>query len=110
MELREQALAALAGGMSRGEVCQAFGCHRTTLNRWKARAARGELASRYHGGNPRKIGPEQEAALLGQLEAAPDATLQEHVARWQEEQGVLLSSSSMERAVGRLGWSRKKRA
>jgi transposase len=87
-----------------------FGIHRSTLGRWQKRVAQGSLENRYHGGNPRKIKPEQEAALLLQLQAAPDATLEEHAARWQEEQGQCISRSSMDRALARLNWTRKKRA
>jgi transposase len=113
VDLRQQALAAVAGGASRREVCQLFGIHRNTLRSWQQRVAGGSLESRYHGGNPRKIKPEQEEALLRQLQASPDATLQEHAARWQEEQGQRISRSSMDRAVGRLKplpWRHKKRA
>ena len=113
IDLREQALSALADGASRREVCQLFGIHRNTLRSWQQRAAQGSLENRYHGGNPRKIKPEQEEALLRQLQAAPDATLEEHAARWQQEQGQTISRSSMDRAIGRLKpvpWTHKKRA
>ena len=112
-ELREQALGALAGGLRRSEVCCAFGIHRNTLGRWRKQATQGRLAPGHGGGNPRKIGPKQEAALLAQLEAAPDATLEEHAARWQQEQGQRISRSAMDRAIQRvkpLPWTHKKRA
>lgn len=110
VDLREQALAALASGASRREVCRLFGIHRNTLWSWRQRAAQGSLENRYHGGNPRRIKPEQEAALLHQLQAAPDATLEEHAARWQQEQGQTISRSAMDRAIGRVKWTHKKRA
>ena len=94
-------------------MCQLFGIHRNTLWSWQQRADQGSLENRYHGGNPRKIQPEQEAALLRQLQAAPEATLEEHAARWQEEQGQRISRSSMDRAIQRLKplpWTHKKRA
>lgn len=77
VDLREQALGALADGLSRREVCQAFGIHRPSVLRWHQRAAAGSLESRHGGGNPRKIKPEHEAALLHQLQASPDATLED---------------------------------
>ena len=113
---REQALAALSSGLSRSQVCQAFGVHRGTLRLWHRRAQEGgaqSLENRYHGGNPRKIGPEQEAALMRQLERAPDATLEEHKALWEQETGRCVSRASMARAIGRLKplpWTHKKRA
>ena len=103
-------MACVCGGLSRREVCQAFGIHRNTLRRWEQRAEQGNLEIRHGGGKPRKIGPEQEAALVRQLQAAPDATVDEHVARWQEETGQRVSRSAMGRAVLRLNWTRKKRA
>ena len=114
VDLRQQALAALEGGLRRNEVCRVFSIHRSPLQRWQQRAEQGGarcLENRYHGGNPRKIKPEQEAALLRQLEAAPDATLEEHAARWEEEQGQRISHSAMDRAITRLKprpWTRKK--
>jgi transposase len=110
VDLREQALSALAEGLSRRDVCQVFGIHRNTLGRWHKRGATGSLESRHGGGNPRKIKPEHEAALLHQLQAAPDATLEEHAARSKEEQGQPVSRSAMDRAIVRLNWTRKKRA
>lgn len=110
VELREQALVSLSSGLSRSEVCRAFGIHRNTLGRWQQRGAMGSLENRYHGGNPRKIKPEQEAALLRQLESAPDATLEEHAACWQQETGQRVSRSAMDRALARVNWTRKKRA
>ena len=95
VDLRQQALASLEGGLSRNEVCRVFSIHRSTLGQWQQRAQHGSLENRYHGGNPRKIKPEQEAALLRQLEAAPDATLEEHAARWEQEQGQRISRSAM---------------
>lgn len=103
-------MSSLAGGLSRSQVCQAFSIHRNTLYQWQQRAAGGSLENRYHGGNPRKIRPEQEAALVAQLQAHPDATLEEHAARWKQEQEQPISRSSMDRAIRRLNWTHKKRA
>ena len=38
----------------------------------------------------------------------PDATLAEHCARWEREQGVRVSAATMSRALRRLGWPLKK--
>ena len=59
-------------------------------------------------GRPRRIGPEQEAALRARLEAAPDATVLEHCAWWAEHYGQQLSEATMWRAIRRLGWTHKK--
>jgi len=99
--------------MSQGEASRVFGIHRTTLGRWHKRAAAGELENRPSCGGPRRIKPADEVALLLLLQVTPDATLEEHVRRWQEERGQRVSSSTMRRAILRLerrGWTRKKRA
>jgi len=110
LDLRQQALAALAGGLRRKEVCQAFGIHRTTLRQWQLRQKAGCLDDRPRSGSPRKIKPEDEATLLRQLQATSDATVEEHLLRWHQEQGRLVSRATMARSILRLNWTRKKRA
>ena len=113
VDLRIQALDAMAGGMSQSEASRVFGIHRTTLGRWHKRAAVGQLEDRPSCGGPRRIKLEDEAALLLLVQASSDATLEEHVRRWQEESGQRVSSSTMRRAILRLearGWTRKKSA
>jgi transposase len=109
VDLRQQALAALGSGLSRQEVCQAFGIHRTTLRQWQLRQEEGSLCDRPRSGCPRRITPEDEAALLLQLQATPDATLDEHRQRWHQESGRVVSRATMARAILRLNWTRKKR-
>ena len=60
-------------------------------------------------GYPRRIGPEQEAALRARLEADPNATVLEHCAWWAEHEGQQLSEATMWRAIRRLGWTHKKK-
>lgn len=113
VDLREQALAAFSGGMKRSQVCEVFGMHRTTLRRWHKRAEVDQLENRPRCGGPRQIKPEAEASLVRQLEATPDATLDEHVASWQQQTGQRVSRDTMRRAIlraGEGGWTRKKRA
>jgi transposase len=56
------------------------------------------------------IPPAQYPALLAQLTALPDATLEQHCDQWEREQGMRVSISTMSRAQRRIGWTRKKRA
>jgi len=110
IDLRQQALSALAGGMSRSGVCQAFGIHRNTLYRWHAlKQQQGHLEDKPVTGCPRKITPEQEPRLVAQLQAYADATLEQHQQRWHTEQGQWVSRATMARAIERVGWTRKKR-
>jgi transposase len=49
------------------------------------------------------------ADLLPQLEAHPDATLEEHARLWERAQGMVVSPSTISRVITRdLGWTRKK--
>src|SRR5258708_8389660 len=68
----------------------------------------GSLARKPIPGRPRAINGEHEALLRTRLEAAPDATVQEHCAWWAEHQGQLLSATTMWRALRPLGRPPKK--
>ena len=50
-----------------------------------------------------------QAVLRAQLEAHPDATLQEHCEMWEAHGGIKVSISTMSRTIQRLGWTRKKK-
>jgi hypothetical protein len=56
-------------------------------------------------GRPREFTRDQEALLRARLEAAPDATVGERCAWWAEQQGHLVSVTTMWRAIRRLGWT-----
>jgi len=58
---------------------------------------------------PKKFAPLQ-AGLGAQLEAHTDATLQTHCQLWEQTHGVRVSTSTMSRAIRRVGWTRKKDA
>jgi transposase len=96
--------------MSRKQVCQVFGIHRTTLRRWQLRQAADTLAARPSPGAKRKLSPQDEERLVSQLETYPDDTVDQHLRRWQQEQEVLVSRATLGRAILRLNWTRKKRA
>jgi len=109
-DLRERAVAAVDAGMARSEVARAFGVHLRSLERWLARARRGDaLADRPRSGRPPGVAPEQRPALAAQIAADPDATLDRHRAAWAAAGGARVSRSAMGREVARLGFTRKKR-
>jgi len=110
-DLRTRILAAVEAGMSKCEAARVFCVSRATVKRYaRQRRETGGLAPRARGGpRPMAIGPGQQAALRAQLEAAPDATLAQHAATWEREQGLRVSLWTMRRAILRLGWTRKKR-
>jgi transposase len=108
-DLRERLLQAVASGLSVGEVAQRTGVSPSSLRRWKRKQAAGEsLEPGTSPGGPRKIGPDEEAALRAQVAAAPDATLAEQCVQWTAAGHALVSLATMSRALSRLGLRLKK--
>jgi transposase len=108
-DLKERLVRAVADGLPMREAARRFGVAVTTVKRAVVhQRATGSLARKPIAGRPRAINGEHEAILRTRLEAAPDATLQEHCAWWAEHQGQLLSEATMWRAIRRLGWTHKK--
>jgi transposase len=109
-DMREHVLKAIDQGVSRAEVIRIFGISEPTIKRYlKLRRETGSLAPKAIPGRPkRKIGPLLEG-LRPQLEAHPDATLEEHCRLWEAETGAKVSPSTMGRAIQRLTWTRKKK-
>src|SRR5215207_5357107 len=91
-ELREQVLLVADAGRSAAEIARRFGISRRSLTRWRQwRRERGSVATKPRSGRPPKIAPAQYAELLAQIAAAPDATLHEHCARWEQIHGTSIS-------------------
>jgi len=109
-DLRERIVRAVESGISRAEAARRFSVSERTVRRYLRRqATTGSLApAAYRRGPAPAIRPEQEPALLTQLRIHPDATLEEHCALWQREQGRMVSTSTMCRAQQRVGWTVKK--
>jgi transposase len=109
-DMREHILKAIDQGISRAEVIRIFGVSEPTIKRYlKQRRETGSLAPRPIPGRPkRKIGLLLDG-LRPQLEAHPDALLEEHCRLWEAETGAKVSTSTMGRAILRLKWTRKKR-
>src|SRR6266508_1900120 len=110
-DLRERILRAVDDGLSKSAAARRFGVGRATIKRYaRQRRATGPLApAAGAGGPPPLLGPARLEALRGQLAADPDATLAQHCATWEREQGVRLGVATVHRAIARLGWTRKKR-
>src|SRR5882762_2941666 len=109
-DLRECVLRAVDQGLSRTEVVRLFGVSSASIKRYlRLRRETGNVAPKAIPGCPaRKMGPLQ-TRLQPQLEAHPDATLEEHCRLWEAETGVKVSISTMSRAILRLRWTRKKK-
>jgi transposase len=109
-DLRQKVVAAIDRGMPRAVVAAAFDVSLSTIKRWLRRRQTGSLAPRTSPGRPARRGAALDAGLAAQLRAAPDATIAEHCAAWEQTTGQGVSPSTMRRAIERLGWTRKKRA
>ena len=110
-DLRLRITAAIDGGMPRSQAARVFGVGRATVKRYlQLRRQTGALAPRPRRGPPPIKTAALAAALPPRLEAAPDATLEEHCAWYEQVSGVRVSDATMSRVITRqLGWTRKKR-
>ena len=110
VDLRQRIVAVVQAGLPRQEVAGRFCVSLSTVNRllrqWREQ---GHLAAKPRPGAARRIAPGQHQTLCAQLQGAPDATLQEHCQKWQQTSAVMVSVATMSRAIGRAGWTRKKR-
>ncbi|NJO83948.1 MAG: transposase [Blastochloris sp.] len=110
LDLRERVLSALDRGMPRADVVTTFNVSLASLKRWLvARRDTGDLAPRApSGGFAPTITPTHDEAVRAQVAAFPDATLDEHAARWNAEHGTAISQWTIGRAMRRLELTRKK--
>ena len=110
LDLRQRIVAAVAAGENKSAVARRFCVERSTVRRYMQQQQRtGTLAAKPIPGATPAIAPPHYPALLAQLTAMPDAILAAHCDRWEQEQGVRVSISTMSRAQRRVGWTRKKR-
>jgi transposase len=87
-----------------------FGISRATIKRYlKQRRETGHVGRKLIPGRPAKKSAPLQAGLVAQLEAYPDATLDIHCQFWEQISGERVSTSTMSRAIRRVGWTRKKK-
>lgn len=99
------------GGVTRDLVAEQFQVGRATVNRLITRFRKtGSLEPSPHaGGRTSIVTPKAEKALLKLLEERADATLPELIDALRKKTGLIVSTSTMGRALVRLGLTRKKR-
>ena len=112
MDLRERVVEAYeAGEHTQAEIAELFGVGEASVRRWvRLKRERGSIAPTVdytHGPAPKIdiIRLEVLERILGQHR---DATNEELADIFCEETGVLVSASSISRAIALLGWTRKK--
>src|SRR4051794_32006393 len=104
MDLRERVVAAVDAGMPQPQAAARFAVSLRTVERYLARRrATGSLAAteQRHGPEP-KVRQQLHAWLPARLDAAADATLDEHVAAFVAGGGQRVSLASMSRAIASL--------
>jgi transposase len=111
-DLRARVLAAVDGGMAVRAAATVFlvsvsYIYKALIRRRQTGAV---VASSRRGHRPRKLAPEQEAALAAHIKAHPDLTLSALQAWLVSEHGVRLSNGAMWSAVERLDLTFKKNA
>jgi transposase len=91
-DLRERIVRVVAEGQPLREAARRFGVRVSAVKRSVVRQQEtGSLERTPIPGGPRKIKREQEVILFARLEAAPEATVVEHCAWWEEHQGQALA-------------------
>ena len=110
IDVREKVLRAVDRGYPREEIVKLLGVSRATIKRYlKQRRETGSVAPKaIPGRTPKKLGPLQ-AELVAQLQVHDDLGLEEQCRLWEQSHGVRVSTSTMSRAIQRVGWTRKKR-
>jgi transposase len=111
LDLRERVLGALDEGTSREQVVTTFKVSLSTIKRWLARRHnRLPLAAPRPTGRTHTLSPSDLAVLLTRLQAAADASIAAHTQWWNDTHPEhTVSAKTIERAIARLGWTRKKR-
>src|SRR5688572_5139788 len=103
-DFRDRLLRAIDAGLAAAEAARAFGVHRATIARWRARRAMtGSPAPAARPGRAPRIGPADHPALRAQVAAHPAAALAAHCDRWARERGVRVSPATMSRLLAKLG-------
>lgn len=101
MDLRERIVAACAEGASQTSVAQRFGVCSKTVQRYVARAARGELAPLPLPGPAFRVRPEQEEAFVSMMQESSEWTIEALCVEWEKRSGVLLPRSTLHDALQR---------
>lgn len=109
-DLRERIVHAHSNNVPHEEITSLFEISQRTLERYiKQHRETGSLQPRISTGRPRLLDTALDAALAMQSDAHQDETLEQHRQRLLVEQGMKVSASTVSRALGRLGRTRKKR-
>jgi transposase len=108
LDLRQRVIDLVLSGLSYPQVAEVLRISPATVKRYVRRyRTHGDLTPRPRTGRPSVNGAALDAGLVPQLQAQPDATLAEHCRQWQADTGMVVSVSTMRRAVCRARWTLK---
>ena len=108
-DLRRKIVDAIGRGMHKAEAARTFGIGISTVKRYATKAQRGEpLEPGKAPGKRPKIDERVGKLLAEDLKERPFATLRERCEYVEAVSGVLVSRSTMCRAIARIGSTRKK--
>lgn len=109
LDLRERVVRAVDQGYKRTDIGKLFGVSSTIKQYLMQRRETGHMRRKPMPGCPAKKGAPLQAGLVAQLEVHPDATLDMHCQLWEQTSGARISTSTMSRAIRRVGWTGKKK-
>ena len=109
-DLRLRVLASLDGGMSKMAAHRTFRVSRSTIDDWlRLREQTGSVTpnTTYRRGTPPAIADLEAFTRFARRHSG--STLSQMAQAWHEETGQKLSINTFSLALGRIGWTRKKR-
>jgi len=108
MDLRERIVAACGEGASQKSVAQRFGVCAKTVQRYVARASRGELAPHPLPGRTPRLRADQEAAFVAMVQQNSNWTIDQLCVEWEARCGTVLPRSTLHDHLRRLKGRYKK--
>lgn len=109
VDLRSRVLAASAGGMSARSAAARFGIGISTAIAWIANARQGRVSATKQGRRGGSRLDAHEAFIISMIEASKDVTLNEMVARLNEDRSVCVGRSTLDVWLRKRGFTFKKR-
>lgn len=109
-DLRERVIRSWQKGRKPAWIAEEYPIGFSTVKRYITRYKRlGHVQATVQKRRQGQFIPEQLAALEKQVSEHSDATVDDHVAFWNQSQATSVKRSTMGRALQKLGWTRKKR-
>lgn len=109
VDLRERIVSSVEGPMPKAQAARTFSVSLSSVKRYVGKAQRGEsLAPKKRPGSTPKLDEKAMRLLEADLKERPFASLRERCEYIEAMTGLCVSRSTMCRAIGRLGPTRKK--